>query len=127
MTELGVWTPQEIADAIEMSREFVISVIVGKTAKHKLTATKKGRTWLISNSEAKEFIERYRNPQKEWYTPNDIAKAIHKSRKYVLDALTGYGGRKEPRLAGEKRGDRWVIGKEEGDRFIAEHQETESD
>jgi hypothetical protein len=121
MPDLGVWTPQEIADEIGMSREFVMSVINGKTAKHSLRAAKKGRTWLIADTEAMAFIERYRNPQKDWYTPNDIAKAIGKSRPYVLDALTGYGGRKEPRLAGFKRGDRWVIGKEEGDRFIAEH------
>jgi hypothetical protein len=126
MPELGVWTPQEIAEAIGMSREFVMSVINGKTTKHSLTAIKKGRTWLIAENEAIRFIERYRNPQKEWYTPNDIATAIGKSRPYVLDALTGYGGRKEPRLTGEKRGDRWVIGKEEGDRFIEEHGKGEA-
>jgi hypothetical protein len=35
----------------------------------------------------------------------------------------GYSGRKAPRLAGEKRGDRWVIAKEEAERFIREHGE----
>jgi hypothetical protein len=122
MPELGVWTPQEIADEIGMSREFVIAVITGKTAKHSLNAIKRGRSWLVADAEARDFIERYRNPQKEWYTPNDIAKAIEKSRPYVLDALTGYGGRKlPPRLKGEKRGDRWVIEKEEAERFIRLH------
>ncbi len=125
MPELGVWTPQEIADEIGMSREFVISVIKQKTAKHTLSAAKKGRTWLIADAEAKAFIDRYRNPQKEWYTPNDIAKAIGKSRPYVLDALTGYGGLKEPRLAGVKRGTRWCIAREEAERFIREHGKKE--
>jgi hypothetical protein len=121
MPELGVWTPQEIADEIGMSREFVIAVITGKTAKHSLSAIKRGRSWLVADAEAKAFIERYRNPQKDWYTPNDIAKAIGKSRPYVLDALTGYGGRKTPRLAGEKRGDRWIVDPEEAKRFIGLH------
>jgi hypothetical protein len=124
MPELGVWTPQEIADEIGMSREFVMSVINGKTAKHSLIAVKKGRTWLIAEDEATGFIERFRNPQKEWFTPNDIATAIGKSRPYVLDALTGYGGRKTPRLTGEKRGDRWVVEKEEAEGFISAHENT---
>jgi hypothetical protein len=121
MAELEVWTPQEIAGEIGMSRQFIINVILGKTSKYVLNATKKGRTWLISEAEAVAFISKYRNPQKDWYTPNDLAKAINKSRKYVLDALTGYGGRKEPRLSGTKRGDRWVISREEAERFIGEH------
>jgi biotin operon repressor len=124
MTELDVWTPQEIADEIGMSRQFIINVILGKTSRYVLDATKKGRTWLIANDEAQAFVVRFRDPQKEWYSPNDLAKALGKSRKYVLDALTGYGGRKTPRLAGEKRGDRWVIGKEEAERFIREHGES---
>ena len=32
-----------------------------------------------------------------------------------------YGGRKEPRLAGVKRGDRWVIERNEAERFIGLH------
>jgi hypothetical protein len=125
MPELDVWTPQEIADEIGMSREFVISVIIGKTSKHSLNATKKGRTWLIADVEAKAFIDRYRNPQKEWYTPNDIAKAIGMTRTYVMNCLTGYGGKKTPTLAGEKRGDRWVIAEVEAKRFIALHPKGE--
>jgi hypothetical protein len=123
MPELGVWTPQEIADEIGMSREFVIAVITGKTSRHTLSATKKSRTWLISEADAKNFIDKFRNPVKEWYTPNDIAKAIGMTRTYIMNCLTGYGGRKEPRLAGVKRGDRWCIGKEEGDRFVREHKD----
>ncbi len=121
MPELGIWTPQEIADEIGMSRQFIVDIIVEKTKKYRLSATKRGRTWLISDAEAKAFIERFRNPQPESYTINTVAKAIGKSHKYVKDALTGYGGRKEPRLAGVKRGDRWVIGKEEAERFISMH------
>ena len=84
-----------------------------------MDATKIGGRWVVSHEEARRFIQEYQNPS--YYTPQDIAIAIGKTRSYVLDALTGYGGRKEPRLAGEKRGDRWVIGKEEAERFIGEH------
>jgi hypothetical protein len=121
MPEFGVWTPQEIADEIGMSRQFVIDIIVGKRKTYTIPAKKLSRNWVVGDSDAKSFIDRYRNPQKEWYTPQDIAKAINKSRKYVLDQLTGYGGRKEPTLKGEKRGDRWVIEREEAERFIGEH------
>jgi hypothetical protein len=121
MFENNVWTPQDLANELGKSRQFVIDVITGKTKKYQLFAKKMGRSWVISEAEAKAFISRYQNPSKDYYSTLDLAKAIGKSRKYVLDALTGYGGRKEPRLAGEKRGDRWIIGKEEGDRFIGEH------
>jgi predicted transcriptional regulator len=124
MPELGIWTPQEIADEIGMSRQFIVDIIVEKTKKYKLSAAKRGRTWLISDAEAKAFIERFRNPQPEWYTINTIAKAIGKSHKYVKDALTGYGGRKTPRLAGTKQGDRWVVEKEEAEQFISAHKNT---
>lgn len=121
MPKIGVWTPQEIADSIEMPRQFVLDIIAGKRKRHFLPASKIGRSWGIADSDAVAFIDRYRNPEEDSYTPNSLAKAIGKSRKYVLDALTGYGGRKERRLVGEKRGDRWVISREEGERFIGEH------
>ena len=122
MPEFGVWTPQEIADELDMSRQFVIDVIVGKTKEYTLNAKKIGRSWLISDADAKAFIDEYRSFGKDSYSPNDIAKAIGMTRTHVMNALTGYGGRKEPRLAGVKRGDRWVIEKGEAERFIAEHQ-----
>jgi hypothetical protein len=124
MPNLGIWTPQEIADEIGMSRQFVIDIIVGKTKKYSLSATKIGWGWAIADADARKFIDEYSNQQKEWYTPQDIATAIAKSRKYVLDALTGYGGRKTPRLVGEKRGDRWIVEKEEAERFISVHKDA---
>jgi 3-methyladenine DNA glycosylase AlkD len=123
MPESDLWTLQEIADEISKPRQFVIDIVLEKNRKHVLHARKIGRSWLVNDSEARAFIERFRNPQPEWYTINTIAKAIGKSHKYVKDALTGYGGRKEPRLAGVKRGTRWCIGKEEGDRFVREHKD----
>jgi hypothetical protein len=121
MPNLGIWTPQEIADAIGMSRQFVVDIIVGKTKKYSLSATKIGWGWAIADAEARRFIDAFFSPQKDFYSPNDLAKAIGKSRKYVLDALTGYGGRTAPRLAGVKRGERWCISREEAERFIREH------
>jgi hypothetical protein len=126
MSDLGVWTPQEIADEIDVSRQFVIDVITGKTKRYRLPASKKGRNWLISESDAKQFIREYRNLESEFYTPLQIAQAIGMTRKYVLDQLTGYGGRKELTLKGEKRGDRWVIEREEAERFIELHVKSES-
>jgi hypothetical protein len=127
MPKIGVWTPQEIADSIEMPRQFVLDIIAGKRKKYFLPASKIGRSWGIADSDAVAFIDRYRNPEEDSYTPNSLAKAIGKSRKYVLDSLTGYGGRKlPPRLKGGKRGDRWVIRKEEAERFIGEHVKPES-
>jgi AraC-like DNA-binding protein len=125
MSDLGVWTPQEIADEIDVSRQFVIDVITGKTKRYTLPASKKGRNWLISESDAKQFIREYRTLESEFYTPLQIAQAVGMTRKYVLDQLTGYGGRKKPRLAGEKRGDRWVVTKEEAERFIDLHRKRE--
>jgi hypothetical protein len=124
MPNLGIWTPQEIADEIGMSRQFVVDIIVGKTKKYSLSATKIGWGWAIADADARKFIDEYSNPVKEWYTPQDIAKAIDKSRKYVLDALTGYGGRTEPRLAGEKRGDRWIVMKKDAEQFITVHKDA---
>ena len=122
MPESGLWTLQEIADEISKPRQFVIDVVLEKNRKHVLHAKKIGRSWLVNDLEARAFIERVQHPlQQEWYTINAIAKSIGKSHKYVKDALTGYGGRKEPRLAGVKRGGRWVIARGEAERFIGEH------
>jgi hypothetical protein len=126
MSDLGVWTPQEIADEIDVSRQWVIDVIVGKTKRYTLPASKKGRNWLISDNDARRFISEYQNLEQEFYTPLKIAQAIGMTRKYVLDCLTGYGGRVDPRLLGEKRGTRWVIGKAEAERFIREHIKSEA-
>ena len=121
MPELGFWTPSELAERLGKSRQFVIDCISGRTSRYSLPAKKFGRAWVIADKDAQEFIEQVTNPQKTTYTPNDIAQAIGMTRKYVQDQLTGYGGRKEPRLAGVKRGDRWVIEREEAERFIGLH------
>lgn len=121
MPEPDLWTLQEIADEIGKPRQFVIDIVLEKNKKYVLHARKIGRSWLVNDSDAKSFIECFRDPQSEWYYINTIAKAIGKSHKYVKDALTGYGGRKEPRLSGEKRGNRWIIEKKEAERFIEEH------
>jgi hypothetical protein len=125
MPQIGYWTPKEIAGELRLTSRFILQIINEELPGHRITAVKISGHWMIEDSEARRFIKAYSSGEasreKEFYSPNDIATAIGKSRPYVLDALTGYGGRKEPRLAGEKRGDRWVIGKEEGDRFIGEH------
>jgi hypothetical protein len=119
VSEINFRTLRQIADHLEVTPEYLQLIIAGNYPLRRLSATKVGGMWLVEESEAQRFISEFKNP--EHYTPQDIATAIGKSRKYVLDALTGYGGRKTPRLTGEKRGDRWCIGKEEGDRFIGEH------
>jgi transcriptional regulator with XRE-family HTH domain len=121
LTQIDFWTPQELADELELSVQYVYQIIKGKHASLTVNVQRIGGRWLILDEDAQRFIAEYRNPQH--YTPQDLAKAIGKSRKYVLDALTGYGGRKEPRLAAEKRGDRWIVAKEDAERFIRQHAE----
>jgi hypothetical protein len=123
VSKINFRTLREIADDLEVTPEYLQLIIAGKYPLRSLSATKIGGIWLVEESEAQRFVSEFKNPQH--YTPNDLAKAIGKSRKYVLDALTGYGGRKEPRLAGEKRGDRWVVEKEEAERFIGLHKKGE--
>lgn len=121
MPEFGFWTPTELADHVGKSRQFIIDCITGRTSRYSLTAKKLGRVWVIADADAQELIQQVTKPQKEWYTPNDIAKAIRMTRTHVLNCLTGYGGKQTPRLVGTKRGDRWIISREEAERFIEEH------
>jgi hypothetical protein len=117
--EINFWTTQQIADELEVTPEYLQLIIAGKYPLRTLKASKIAGRWLIEDTEAKRFIDEFKTPS--YYTPQDIATSIKMSRKYVLDALTGYGGRKEARLVGEKRGERWCIEKEEAERFIGEH------
>jgi hypothetical protein len=125
MPQLGFWTPDEIAVELSVSTTFVLRIINNELPYQFIQATKLSGRWLIETPEAERFIREYRTSgktrKKDFYSPSDLAKAIGKSRKYILDALTGYGGRKMPRLEGEKRGDRWIISLKEAERFIDEH------
>jgi predicted DNA-binding protein YlxM (UPF0122 family) len=123
LTQIDFWTPKQIADELDLSAQYVYQIIKGRHPSLTLNVQRIGGRWLVSASDAQRFMHDYRNPQH--YSPQEIATAIKMSRKYVLDALTGYGGRKTPRLAGVKRGERWVIGKEEAEHFIREHVKRE--
>jgi hypothetical protein len=112
-------TLQQLADELDVTVQYIHRIRKGVHPLKSLDATKIGGRWVVATDEANRFLREYRAPS--YYTPQDIAEAIGMTRKYVLDALTGYGGRKEPRLAGVKRGDRWVIAKVEAQRFIGEH------
>jgi hypothetical protein len=120
--DFSFWTPAKIADALSVSHDYILQVIAGKFPLLTLNATKVEGRWLITQKEANRFISEYHSPP--YYTPQDIAEAIGMTRSYVQNCLTGYGGRKEPRLAGTKRGDRWVVEKEEAERFISAHEST---
>lgn len=124
MSQFDFWTPQQIAQELGVTTGYISRILGGKSGNLTLSALKVSRRWLIADADAKAFIEKFQSTEKEFYTPGDIAKAIGTSRTYVLYALTGYGGRKEPRLVGQKRGDRWVISKEEAERFISAHENT---
>lgn len=119
MSLFNFWTLQQLADELNVTAQYIHHIRQGKHSLHSLEATKVAGRWLVSEQEAIRFLTEYRTPS--YYTPQDIAEAIGMTRKYVLDSLTGYGGRKSPRLAGEKRGDRWIVSKEEAERFIGEH------
>jgi hypothetical protein len=124
VSAINFWTIRQIAEELDVTPEYLQLIIAGNYPLRTLNATKIAGRWLVEDVEAKRFIHEFNNPS--YLTPQDIAKSISKSRKYVLDALTGYGGRKEPTLKGEKRGDRWVIGKEEAERFIGLHPKGEA-
>jgi hypothetical protein len=125
MPQIGYWTPKEIADELKVTPRFILQIINGDLPRLKIEAVKVSGRWLVEDSEARRFIKAYVSgeplKEKKFYTPNDIAKAIGKSRPYVLDALTGYDDRETPRLEGEKQNGRWVIEKKEGKRFIDLH------
>jgi transcriptional regulator with XRE-family HTH domain len=124
MSQFDFWTPQQIAEELGVTTGYISKILGGKSSNLTLTALKVSGRWLIADADAKAFIEKFKSTEKEFYTPGEIAKAIGTSRTYVLYALTGYGGRKTPRLVGEKRGDRWVVEKEEAERFISAHKNT---
>jgi hypothetical protein len=67
-----------------MSRQFIIDTVVGKRKKYTLAARKLGSNWVIADADAREFIEKHRNPVKEWYTPNDIAQAIEMTDSFTI-------------------------------------------
>jgi hypothetical protein len=115
-------TFQQIADELKVTVQYIHRIREGKHPLHSLEAEKIGGRWVVAEEEAVRFLMEYHSPP--YYTPQAIAKAIGMTRKYVLDALTGYNGRKTPRLAGTKRGDRWVVEKEEAERFISAHENT---
>jgi transcriptional regulator with XRE-family HTH domain len=121
MSQFDFWTPQQIAQELGVTTGYISRILGGKSGNLTLPALKVSGRWLIADADAKAFIEKFKSTEKEFYTPGEIAKAIGTSRTYVLYALTGYGGRKEPRLAGEKRGDRWIVDTEEAKRFIGLH------
>jgi hypothetical protein len=120
VSAINFWTIRQIAEELDVTPEYLQLIIAGNYPLRTLNATKIAGRWLVEDVEAKRFIHEFKNPS--YLTPQDIAKSIGKSRKYVLDQLTGYGGRKlPPRLKGEKKGDRWVIEKGEAERFIELH------
>jgi hypothetical protein len=121
--ELGFWTTQEIADALDRSQRFVSDSIRGRSA-YALAATKFGHNYLVADEEAKRFIAQVQAGDKGYFTPNQLAKAIGKSRRFIWDQLTGYDGKYPPSLIGTKQGIHWIISKEEAERFIALHRDT---
>ena len=90
MPYLGFWTPHEIADELDLTANFVLRIINNELPYQQIQAAKVSGRWLVEASEAERFIAEYRasgkTKEKDFYSPADIAKAIGKSRKYVLDA-----------------------------------------
>jgi predicted transcriptional regulator len=112
-------TLQQLADELGVTVQYIHRIRQGEHPLKSLDATKIGGRWFVASEEAERFLREYRTPS--YYTPKDIAERIGMTRKYVLDSLTGYGGKQDPKLLGEKRGDRWVVTKEEAERFIELH------
>jgi biotin operon repressor len=114
----GYWTPQQIADEIKRSTVFVIDCLKGKR-KIGLKGIQfgKGKNWFIKDADAREFIRKIQAEDQNW-SPAQLAKAVGKSRKYILDAITGYGGTREPSLRAAREGSRWIIERADAEAFI---------
>lgn len=58
----GYYTPQEIAEEIDSSAQFVINEITGRRGERKSTlkAYKVNRYWFIPEKDAIAFVQRYR-------------------------------------------------------------------
>lgn len=120
MTEsrLGTfWTTQEIADTLSKSRQFVVDAINGKSGQHSLKAVKVNGKWFVSDKDAQDFIQYHRHKEK-YVSPIFIARAIGRSRQFVMDAITGYGGNRSPILKAKKEGERWFISSTDAEEFI---------
>ena len=111
-----IWTIQEIAQHLEVSSNHIQQIIKGKYPLIKLNATKVGRQWLVNDQDAQEFFKKFKTP--DYLTPQQIADELQKSRKWVVNQLTGYGGKREPTLLGEKVGNRWIVPVNEANAFI---------
>ena len=114
----GYWTPQQIADEIKRSTVFVIDCLKGQ-GKIALKGIQfgKGKNWFIKDEEARAFILKVQEEDRNW-SPAQLAKAVGKSRDYILDAITGYGGTREPRLRAVKEKQGWVIEAADAEEFI---------
>ena len=125
-SRLGTFlTTQEIADAISKSRKCVVDAINAKADEEPLRAIKVNGKWFIAQEDAQEFIKRHQE-KKSCFSPSSLAKAIGKSRQYVMDSITGYGGKREPTLRATKQGQHWLISETDAQEFIQRHIEKQT-
>lgn len=111
------WTTQEIADALSKSRQFVVDAISGKSNQRPLQAIKVNGKWFVSDEDAQDFIQ-YHRSQETYVSPIYVAQAIGRSRQFVMDAITGYGGSRAPTLKAKRQRNRWLISTSDADEFI---------
>ena len=120
------WTTQEIADALSKSRQFVVDAINGKSGQYTLKAVKVNGKWFVSDRDAQDFIEYHRHREK-YVSPIFVARAIGRSRQFVMDAITGYGGNRAPSLKAKKQGERWLISISDAKKFIQNQVENQNE
>jgi len=114
----GYWTPKQIADTLKRSRTFVTDCLQGKR-KIALKGIRVGarQEWFIKDADAREFIHKVQAEDQFW-SPAQLAKATGKSRQYIVNVITGYGGTCEPRLKAIRVKQGWLIERADAEAFI---------
>jgi hypothetical protein len=122
----GYWNTNQLMEATKRSRTFVTDCLQGK-GKMALKGIRIGtrQEWYVEDAVAREFIRRVEQEDRR-KSPAQLAKAVGKSRKYILDAITGYGGTREPRLRAVKEKQGWVIEEADAEEFIRKEKGTSS-
>ncbi|KAI9129045.1 hypothetical protein [Acaryochloris sp. CCMEE 5410] len=120
------WTTQEIADALSKSRQFVVDAINGKSTQRPLQAIKISGKWFVSDKDAQDFIQ-YHRRKESFVSPIFVARAIGRSRQFVMDAITGYGGSRTPILKAKRQSNRWLISTSDAEEFIQNQIENQNE
>jgi hypothetical protein len=135
----GIWSPQQLAEAVGYSRQAVIHSITGRGKyPRRLFAQKAGDLWLIPDDHAEVFMHWHRTgelleeppiPEKLYWCVKEIVDATGMSFTTVERAITGVRGAKRkytypPTLPAQKLGQHWLVKASDAEKYICEKREN---